>query len=181
MLGGVEINDLDRIDEALVTLMRRSRDPRGNQRINAIAGVEIERSGAVMLAHVEEHQPARLSALADAAGIEISTASRQVARLVDYGFVERGPDPDDRRASAHRLTAAGRDLRRRLVEARRTWLATLLSDFEPDERAQLAELLERFNARADDPTLAAAPLPSDLNRREPLAVADSVTSPGSDA
>ena len=133
-----------RIEAALVTLVRRATDPRGNREINRSAGVDIERAGAVMLARVEELEPARLSDLAEAAGVDTSTASRQVARLVDDGYVDRGADPDDRRASAHRLTPAGREVRRRLRTARREWFEDVLGDFEPAEQEQLATLLERF-------------------------------------
>lgn len=133
-----------RIEAALVALVRRATDPRGNRQINRSAGVDIERAGAVMLARVEELEPARLSDLAEAAGVDTSTASRQVARLVDEGYVDRGADPDDRRASAHRLTPTGREVRRRLKAARREWFDDVLGDFDPSERAQLAMLLERF-------------------------------------
>lgn len=133
-----------RIEAALVTLVRRATDPRGNREINRSAGVDIERAGAVMLARIEELEPARLSDLAEAAGVDTSTASRQVARLVDEGYVDRGADPDDRRASAHRLTPAGRKVRQRLKAARREWFEDVLEDFDPGEREQLATLLERF-------------------------------------
>lgn len=135
---------IERIETALVTLVRRANDPRGNRRINQAAGVEIERAGAVMLARVEELEPARLSDLAQAAGVDTSTASRQVARLVEDGLVERESDPDDRRASAHRLSPAGREVRQRLKQGRREWFDEVLSDFDPAERAQFASFLERF-------------------------------------
>ncbi len=141
------IDQIARIEAALVLLVRRANDPRGNKTINQAAGVDIERASAVMLARVEELEPARLSELADAAGVDISTASRQVARLVDDGYVERRADPDDRRASAHRLTPEGRDVRARLTTARRAWFEEVLADFDAEERAVLATLLERFVAR----------------------------------
>lgn len=137
-------DDLDRIESALIALVRRATDPRMNRRINELAGATIERAGAVLLARLEELEPARLSELAEASGVDTSTASRQVARLVDHGFVARAVDPGDRRASAHRLTPAGRELRRRIAAARRAWLDEMLAGFDPDERAQLAALLTRF-------------------------------------
>ncbi len=138
------VDQIARIEAALVLLVRRANDPRGNKSINRAAGIDIERAGAVMLARVEELEPARLSDLADAAGVDISTASRQVARLVDDGYVERSADPDDRRASAHRLTPKGRDVRERLKTARRGWFEDVLADFDTDERRLLATLLERL-------------------------------------
>jgi DNA-binding MarR family transcriptional regulator len=136
-----------RIEAALVTLVRRANDPRGNRRINREAGVDIERAAAVMLARVEELEPARLSDLAEAAGVDTSTASRQVARLVDEGLVERRADPADGRASAHRLSAEGRRVRARLRAARRAWFEDVLADFDPEERQVFAGLLERFVER----------------------------------
>lgn len=139
-----------RIERSLVALVRRATDPRGNRQINVLAGVDIERAASVMLARIEELEPARLSQLADAVGVDISTASRQVARLVEAGLVARGPDPDDGRASAHRLTESGVDLRRRLAAARRAWFEQKLEEFSPVERRQFAELLERFMERMGD-------------------------------
>ena len=92
----------------------------------------------------------RLSELAAAAGVDTSTASRQVARLVVDGLVERRPDPDDARASMHVLTQAGRDIRARLDVARREWFDIALGGFDDDERARFADHLERFvEAMAD--------------------------------
>lgn len=137
------------IQSALITIVRRANDPRGNKSINRSAGTDIERAGAVMLARIEEHEPARLSVLAEAAGVDVSTASRQVARLVDEGYVHRGPDPDDGRASAHRLTPAGRELRHRLADAQRAWLDTVLARFDDTDRRTLADLLGRFVAEVE--------------------------------
>lgn len=155
----MDLDAIARIEAALVTLVRRANDPRGNKRINERAGVDIERASAVMLARVDELGPARLSELAEAAGVDVSTASRQVARLVSDGYVTRRPDPDDRRASAHELSPAGREVRARLVAARRAWFEEVLADFDPTERTAFADLLERFvdHVRLDEPTPVDAP------------------------
>lgn len=50
------------------------------------------------------------------------------------------------RASAHRLTPAGRELRRRLADAQRTWLETVLARFDDSDRRAFADLLGRFVA-----------------------------------
>ena len=150
-------DDVSRIEASLIDLVRRANDPRGNKALQRSAGTDIERAGAVMLARVEEHEPARLSVLAEAAGVEVSTASRQVARLVDDGYVAREADPDDGRASAHRLTPAGRDLRNRLVLARRAWIEDLLADFDAADRTAFANLLARFVEQMELANLADAP------------------------
>lgn len=137
---------LSRIENAMVVLMRRSTDPRGNRTINRRAGSDLERAAAAMLWRVGELEPARLSTLAEAIGIEISTASRQVAGLVERGFVERSPDPDDGRATVHRLSDDGHELRNRIADARREWFESLLAGFSDAERSTFADLIERFVA-----------------------------------
>jgi DNA-binding MarR family transcriptional regulator len=134
---------VDQIERGLIALARRVTDPRGNRAINELAGADIERAGATMLARLEEIQPARLSEMACAAGVEISTASRQVARLVELGFIERSSDPDDKRASVHRLSPAGVETRHRLREARRTWIDKIVVDLDAEERRQFGSLFDR--------------------------------------
>ena len=143
---------ISRISDSLVALVRRANDPRGNQRINAAAGVDVDRASSVMLARIDELEPARLSEVAEAAGVDISTASRQVSRLVDEGLVARAPDPIDRRAALHHLTDAGRDLHERLLAGRRAVLEDRLATFADEDRERFAGYLERFVAGlADDP------------------------------
>lgn len=140
---------MSQIDRLLLTLVRRATDPRGNRRINELAGADIERAGAAMLGRIGDMEPARLSELAQAAGVDVSTASRQVGSLVEAGFVRRTPDPTDRRASLHELTGEGRELRARLVEARRRWVADLVVDLTEDERRTLGDLLGRLADRIE--------------------------------
>ncbi|MFV0318661.1 MAG: MarR family winged helix-turn-helix transcriptional regulator [Microthrixaceae bacterium] len=133
-----------RIESAVLALLRQANDPRGNDKIYERAGSDIERAGSVMLARIEELQPARLSDLATAAGVKVSTASRQVARLVEQGYVTRTVDPLDARASLHRLTPAGRGLRGRLRRAVTSFFEEALTDLNEHETELLANLLSRF-------------------------------------
>ena len=102
-----------RIEQALVNLVRRATDPRGNASLKARSGIDLERAASVLLSRVDELGPARLSDVAAAAGVEISTASRPIARLVEQGYVERSTDPADGRACLLRCTPAGREVMQR--------------------------------------------------------------------
>ncbi len=133
-----------RIEQALIQLVRRANDPRGNANLKARARIDLDRAASTLLLRIDELGPARLSDVADAAGVDISTASRPVARLVDDGYVERRADPADARASLLRCTTSGRAVLRRLGAARRAWLRDVLVDFDDDERARFAELFDRF-------------------------------------
>lgn len=134
----------DAIEAALVGLVRRTTDPRGNRKLNERAGVDFDRSSWILLLRIAENEPVRLSEIADAIGIDASTASRQVARLVDAGVVERRPDPADGRALLHQLTTSGRAVLDRMRTARREWVADLLAPFDAADRRRLAALLTRL-------------------------------------
>lgn len=88
--------------------------------------------------------PMRVSALAEAVHSDVSTVSRQVSALVDLGFVQRGPDPDDRRAQALALTDAGDALLVAIREDRDRWLRGLLADWPPDDVDAFATHLQHF-------------------------------------
>lgn len=91
-----------------------------------------------------------MSGLADRLRIDASTATRGVQRLVDHGLVERFPSPDDGRVVMVRVTSEGR-ARHADVAARRAYaMQQILGAFDPDERALLADLLDRFVTSLDD-------------------------------
>jgi DNA-binding MarR family transcriptional regulator len=72
------------------------------------------------------------------------TMTNRVDRLTDRGFVERSPDPSDRRGVLVRLTGAGK---RTVDGAFETLLAgerELLADLSEQDRTQLATLLKRL-------------------------------------
>jgi DNA-binding MarR family transcriptional regulator len=136
-----------RIEQSLIDLVRRATDPRGNATLNARAGIDLERAASVLLSRIHELGPARLSDIAAAAGVEVSTASRPVARLVEQGYVARTTDPADGRACLLRCTPEGEAAMARWRAARHEWLREVLADFDGQERDRFADLFARFVAR----------------------------------
>jgi DNA-binding MarR family transcriptional regulator len=97
--------------------------------------------GLVLL---EQLGPSRVSALAQAAGLDASSVSRHLAGLEAEGFVNRADDPADGRAHLVELTDAGRahlaELRGRLG----VQMAERLAMWDDDELEQFAASLRRF-------------------------------------
>jgi DNA-binding MarR family transcriptional regulator len=90
-----------------------------------------------------------MSTLAGRLRVNRSTATRAVDRLMTDGLVERFASPDDGRVVLVRITAEGRR-RHSEVDARRSLaLKAILGEFAPDERAELADLLDRLVASID--------------------------------
>lgn len=82
--------------------------------------------------------------------VDPSTTTRAVQRLEADGLVERFASPDDGRVVLVRITDDGR--RRREAPAARRAIAMyrILAAFDRNERAALADLLDRFIESLDD-------------------------------
>lgn len=87
--------------------------------------------------------------LAERLRIEPSTATRAVQSLVDDGLAERYRSPDDGRLVLVRATAEGRRVHAAAAARRSYVMAQLLNEFSPEERSDLAGMLERFVGAMD--------------------------------
>jgi DNA-binding MarR family transcriptional regulator len=140
---------LDEIESALTALTRNPRIRGIHRLLSRESGVELDRPTYVALANLEAG-PLRVSDLADACGVDISTMSRLIERLCARGFVERSTDPSDRRVALIQASEGGRAVQRRLRAYREDSLRKLLGGWTDDERRQFAQLLSRFVKDADD-------------------------------
>ena len=99
----------------------------------------------------------RMSELADALRVDPSTATRAVQRLVSVGLAERQHASDDGRVVNVSVTPTGTARHAEVAERRGQLMAHVLGAFEPDEREQLADLLERLVGSVDDFLTTVAP------------------------
>ncbi|MFG3347882.1 MarR family winged helix-turn-helix transcriptional regulator [Streptomyces sp. NPDC048018] len=99
---------------------------------------------AAVLTLVQHHGDMRMSRLAELMAVDMSVCSRHVAHTVEHGWIERLPDPDDRRSRILRLTTEGRamldELDRRVTEA----FTRHLAEWSDDDVALLTTLLGRL-------------------------------------
>lgn len=94
--------------------------------------------------------PISLNALARAAGLQKSQASRVVSGLVERGLARRDPDTRDARGVSLALTPAGRRLYRRLIAAAAERDDRLRRVLSPSERDLLTTVLDRLDVEARD-------------------------------
>lgn len=141
--------DLRRIESELGVLIRRVKRVLGERA--RMLHPDLQPITFFLLTHVIERGPVRAADLVGAFGMDKGGVSRQVQHLVDYGFVERRPDPDDRRAT---LLVATDDAVRRVHEmqqARSELFGQRLSDWSDADLARFADQLAAYNAAlADD-------------------------------
>ncbi len=91
----------------------------------------------------------RMSEFADAMHVDPSTATRAIDRLERLGLAERSVAAGDRRVVLARPTELGRRTVREMLVRRAVGMERLLEPFDPAEREQFAEYLERLVASVD--------------------------------
>jgi len=107
--------------------------------------LHVDRAGYLALRTLEGMGPLSTKALATALDLDASTVTRQITALESAGFVERRPDPTDRRSSTIVLTSEGRRTMKGVERERRQGMETLVSDWSDYERATLGRGLNRLN------------------------------------
>ncbi|MDQ7905075.1 MarR family transcriptional regulator [Phytohabitans sp. ZYX-F-186] len=139
--------DVVEIERGLSRISHLLSRARQHHQIATEAGVPIDRAAVPILRLLAEAGPQRPGDVAARLAVEAPHVTRQVQRLESIGYVERVPDPADRRAYRIRLTAAGREGVDRILGVGCQSILQALSDWTPQERAQLATL---FNRMVDD-------------------------------
>jgi DNA-binding MarR family transcriptional regulator len=107
-----------------------------------------------VLEQLEERSASSLNELAARTATHQSSVSVVVRRLVDRGLVSRMPSQRDRRRIELALTPAGRALLADAPVTIQARLVTGLRQIPVNDRAMLAELLDRWMAGADINTAA---------------------------
>ena len=137
-------SDLERIHEFTSLLLASTRSPRQRERLQRALGVSLSETNLGTLRLVQRHGPVAVSEVARRLEVDLSNASRQLRALEDQGLVTRTADPDDRRIARVAVTAAGRRVLDRARAIALNDYSVALDDWSARDRAQLAELLDRF-------------------------------------
>lgn len=93
----------------------------------------------------------RQSELTQRLRLEKSTTSRLVTQLINRGWAERIPAPDDGRGVLVQLTPAGRNAARQLAKARAARFSSILDRVPENERAGVLHALEILTEAMDEP------------------------------
>nr|WP_243848649.1 MarR family winged helix-turn-helix transcriptional regulator [Lysinibacter cavernae] len=118
------------------------------ERLAQSAGTALDATSIILLTSLSRNGATRPSDLAETLGVGASNVSKMTKRLAELGLVERATDAADARASRIRLTADGLATMRVLVVAGDDMMANILASWPDDQRANLAELLQRFSRDA---------------------------------
>ncbi|WP_406008029.1 MarR family transcriptional regulator [Streptomyces sp. NBC_00637] len=105
---------------------------------------------AGVLALLGRHGDMRMSALSELLAVDMSVTSRHAAHLADRGWIERAPDPADKRSRILHLTPEGHAMLVELSRRSSELLAERLGDWTDAEVGRLIALLTRLRASFGD-------------------------------
>jgi MarR family transcriptional regulator for hemolysin len=117
-----------------------------------------------VLAHLSRNEGISQAQLAELTGTDPMTLVRTLDRMQQDGWVERRPDPSDRRAHRLYLREAAKPIVARMWKLFDQARAEVLSVLKVQEREQLLELLQRLHDHLHELTDVSAPMESRWGR-----------------
>ena len=132
---------------ALLDIVSQMNRPQRDEAMVREAGISLERALFPLLVGIERVGPIGVVELADRAGRDHTTVSRQVARLEELGLVERQIGAKDRRVREAVVTAKGRAMTDAVDAARERMGAAIFANWDEADIEALVRLVRRF---ADD-------------------------------
>jgi DNA-binding MarR family transcriptional regulator len=104
-----------------------------------------------LLVVLDVEGPQKLTSIALALGVNPSTATRMVDRLVAAGLIDREPNPVSRRELVVRLSRKGRTVVGNVTKRRRAQIAEIVGQMSPTSRRGLVRALSAFAAAGGEP------------------------------
>lgn len=148
-------NVMRRVHDSVVDLIAFMNLPHVDDLLLAEAGVTIDRPLFPLLVGIARFAPIGVGELADRAGRDYTTVSRQVAKLAELGLIDRRPSPTDRRVNEAMLSGEGRKVIDALNAARHRLNTPVFSEWSDRDLQELDRLLRRYvddlQIRAESP------------------------------
>ena len=140
-ISSTELKDLHRSLVSIISVMNR---PQGDEFMIRAAGISLERVLFSLLVGIERLGPIPLVELADRAGRDYTTVSRQVSRLEELGLVKREEHAVDRRVRKVAITSQGLSMTNRIDSARERAGRAIFDSWEPAEAKAFIASLRKF-------------------------------------
>lgn len=132
------------VEHALERLFRLTVSRGILKRQTEAVGTDVTRAGYAVLRVVDEAGELSLGEVARLCTMDPGAASRQVRALEDDGLLTRVTAEDDARVVLVRLTPAGEDVYRRIVDVRSRHMSEVLASWSDRDRRNLATLVDRL-------------------------------------
>lgn len=143
---------------ALIDIASLMNRPQRDEAMVREAGIALDRALFPLLIGIERLGPIGIVELADRAGRDYTTVSRQVAKLEGLGLAERRQSAADRRVNEALITPKGKAMTDKIDAARERMALAVFASWNAREIDELVRLMRKFaDAMGDEPANPAAP------------------------
>ncbi|MFQ5773485.1 MAG: MarR family winged helix-turn-helix transcriptional regulator [Kiloniellaceae bacterium] len=132
------------LDEQIAHLIRRAHQRASATFNSVLSDYQITPAQFFAMARLREKGQLSQNLLGRLSAMDPATIQGVMRRLHDRGFIERLPDPTDRRRMILRLTPAGKTMIDGLAGGIEAATTRILAPLAPNEQEQLRNLLKRI-------------------------------------
>jgi DNA-binding MarR family transcriptional regulator len=133
-----------KLHRSLIDLMSVMNRPQGDAILIREAGISLDRALFPLLVRIDRLGPIGIVDLADRAGRDHTTVSRQVAKLESLELVSRRASPADGRVREALIAEKGKAMVQAVDAARERLFAPILSKWSERDFDELVRLMRRF-------------------------------------
>ncbi len=151
------LEPLNRLHGALLDIVGVMNRPQGDDLLLREASVPLDRALFPLLVGIGKFGPIGVVELAERAGRDYTTISRQLAKLESLGLVERREGREDRRVREAALTREGAALTARIDAARERRHAAIFADWPLGDVDEFVRLTRKYADALKDAVSAPAP------------------------
>ncbi|MGV8996097.1 MAG: MarR family winged helix-turn-helix transcriptional regulator [Parvibaculaceae bacterium] len=132
------------LHDALLDIVNVINEPQRDEVLVREAGITLDRALFPLLVRIERQGAIGVVELADRAGRDYTTVSRQVAKLESLGLVTRQPSPHDKRIREAVVTREGKAMTDALDRARERIARTVFAPWDEKDVSELIRLMRKF-------------------------------------
>jgi len=140
----IESRLLRQLHGALMDIVSVMNRPQRDEQMVREAGIALDRALFPLLVGIERVGPIGIVELADRAGRDYTTVSRQVAKLESLGLAERRQSATDRRVNEAVITPKGKAMTDRIDAARERYARAIFETWDTHDVDELVRLMRKF-------------------------------------
>ncbi len=136
--------EFDDLHNALLMIVGTFNRPQRDELLIKESNIQLDRALFPLLIQIGRFGPIGVVELAERAGRDYTTVSRQVAKLEELRLAQRQKNARDRRVNEAVITAEGKAMTDKIDAARAQIYQHLFENWQDSERTELARLLQKF-------------------------------------
>ncbi|MBK0098830.1 winged helix-turn-helix transcriptional regulator [Erwinia sp. S63] len=136
--------EFDDLHNALLMIVGTFNRPQRDELLIKESNIQLDRALFPLLIQIGRFGPIGVVELAERAGRDYTTVSRQMAKLEELGLAQRQKNIKDKRVNEAVITATGKAMTDKIDAARAQIYQHLFENWQDNERTELARLLQKF-------------------------------------